>query len=68
MNNETNKQTDKDYLIDIFETYERPVTYEELEDSLWEYQIEFGLTEEEYTDILQELGKEYFGIGIEVKS
>ena len=63
-----NKQTDKDYLIDIFETYERPVTYEELEDSLWEYQTEFGLTEEEYTDILQELAKEYFGIGIEVKS
>ena len=58
---------DKDYLIDIFETYERPVTYEELEDSLWEYQMEFGLTEEEYTDILQELAKEYFGIGIEVK-
>ena len=63
-----NNETDKDYLIDIFETYERPVTYEELEDSLWEYQMEFGLTEEEYTDILQELAKEYFGIGIEVSS
>ena len=60
--------SDKDYLIDIFETYEKPVTYEELQDSLWEYQMEFGLTEEEYTDILQELAKEYFGIGIEVKS
>ena len=57
---------DKDYLIDIFETYEKPVTYEELQDSLWEYQMEFGLTEEEYTDILQELAKEYFGIGIEI--
>ena len=60
--------SDKDYLMDIFETYEKPVTYEELQDSLWEYQMEFGLTEEEYTDILQELAKEYFGIGIEVKS
>ena len=60
--------SDKDYLMDIFETYEKPVTYEELQDSLWEYQIEFGLTEEEYTDILQELAKEYFGIGIEIKS